>query len=71
MSEENDVKKICKELGVTQKELAETIGISENTIGGWARGITETPKYALKIFELLKTEKKYNTAKQIFCDLEK
>ncbi len=71
MAENNDIKKICKELNVTQKELAEIIGISENTIGGWARGITETPKWAFKLFELLKTEKKYNTAKKIFCDLEK
>jgi len=69
--EENIVKKTCKELGITQKELAQNIGVSENTVGGWSRGVTETPKWALKLFDLLKTEKKYNTAKQIFCDLEK
>lgn len=67
--EENIVKKVCKELNITQKELAETMGVSENTIGGWAREITETPKWAIKHFELLKIEKKYNTAKQLFTDL--
>lgn len=56
----NIIKSICIELKVTQKELAELIGISENTIGSWARGITETPKWAHKIFELLKIEMKYN-----------
>ena len=70
-NEENIVKKVCKELNITQKELSEKIGISENTIGGWARGITETPKWALNHFELLKIEKKYNAAKHLFCDLEK
>jgi transcriptional regulator with XRE-family HTH domain len=30
--EENLVKKTCKELGITQKELAEKIGISESSI---------------------------------------
>jgi DNA-binding transcriptional regulator YiaG len=67
----NIVKKVCKELGVTQKELAEIMGLNEQTVGSWSRGLTETPQYALKMFELLKKEKKYDTAKQIFCELEK
>lgn len=32
MSDENIVKKVCRELGITQRELAETIGNSEATI---------------------------------------
>jgi DNA-binding XRE family transcriptional regulator len=35
--EENLVKKTCKELGITQKELGEKIGITEKTISGWAK----------------------------------
>lgn len=67
---ENIVKKTAKELGLTQKELAQEIGVNENTIGNWARGKIEVPKWALRLFELLILEKKYNTAKQLFCDLE-
>ncbi len=66
----NIVKKTAKELGMTQKQLAEYIGVNENTIGNWARGKIEVPQMALKLLELLVLEKKYNTAKQLFCDLE-
>jgi len=34
-SEENLVKKTCKELGITQKELAERIGVSVQTLSRW------------------------------------
>lgn len=66
----NIVKDTAKELGITQKQLAEYIGVHENTISGWARGTVEIPPMATKLFELLKVEKKYNTAKELFCDLE-
>lgn len=68
--EENIIKSTAKELGLTQKELADEIGVAENTIGQWSRGIIDTPKWAMKMFYLLKIEKKYNTAKHLFCDLE-
>jgi DNA-binding XRE family transcriptional regulator len=48
--EENLVKKTCRELGITQKELAEKIGVSERTISTWAKG-----KFDLHIRVLLKT----------------
>lgn len=38
MSENNIVKRVCKELGVTQKELAEKIGVAEQTVRGWSSG---------------------------------
>lgn len=69
-TEENIIKSTAKELGLTQKELADEIGVAENTVSQWSRGIIDTPKWAIKMFDLLKTEKKYNTAKRIFCDLE-
>ena len=64
----NIVKQTAKELGLTQKELAEYIGVHEDTMSKWSRGKIETPKWAVKMFELLKTEKKYNTIKQIISD---
>jgi len=66
----NKIKEIAKELGMTQKQIAEYIGVHENTISAWARGTVEIPPMAIKLFELLKVEKKYNTAKELFCDLE-
>ena len=64
----NIVKQTAKELGMTQKELAEYMGVGENTIGNWSRGVIDTPEWAIKMFELLKTEKKFNTIKRIISD---
>ena len=36
--EENLVKKTCRELGITQKELATFFGVSQNTITTWTKG---------------------------------
>jgi len=66
----NIVKQTAKELGMTQKELAERMGVAENTVSQWSRGVVDTPKWALEMFELLKTEKKYNTIKSFIFDLE-
>lgn len=49
---ENIVKKVCKELDVTQKELAEQIGVAEGTLRNWSSS-NDIPTWALKSFELL------------------
>ncbi|MDD2651648.1 MAG: helix-turn-helix transcriptional regulator [Sulfurimonas sp.] len=49
-NEENIVKKACKELGVTQKELAETMGVSPQAVSQWH---VETPKTIQLALELL------------------
>jgi transcriptional regulator with XRE-family HTH domain len=36
LEEENLVKKTCKELGITQKELAERIGLTDRTLSRYA-----------------------------------
>jgi DNA-binding XRE family transcriptional regulator len=47
--EENLVKKTCRELGITQKELAEIFYVTPHTITNWVRGkMEETHKIALK-----------------------
>ena len=46
------IKSTCKELGITQKELAEYISVHEETISKWARGVVEIPKWAVKTLEL-------------------
>ena len=55
---ENIVKKVCKELGITQKELAERIGAAEATVRNWSAG-KEVPKWAIKSMELLIENQKY------------
>ncbi len=60
MSQENIVKLTCKELGLTQKELAEKMGLSETTLTNWARGATPIPEWGTKMLNLLKKEKKLN-----------
>ena len=68
--EENIIKKTAKELGLTQKELAERLKTSEVSLSRWAKGQIEIPEWALEMFELLKIEKKYNAAKAKFKELD-
>jgi len=66
----NIVKQVCKELNINQKELAQRIKIEEVTISRWAKNKVPVPNWALEIFELLKTEKKFNEAKSKFKEID-
>jgi len=47
----NIVKQVCKELGITQKELAERLGVSKPTIERWsAKG--DIPESSAKMLEM-------------------
>jgi DNA-binding XRE family transcriptional regulator len=47
--EENLVKKTCRELGITQKELAEIMEVTPHTITNWTKGkIDKTIQTALE-----------------------
>lgn len=48
---ENIVKHTCKELGMTQKELAEMLEVSQPTVSEWQKG--NIPKMAQLALELL------------------
>jgi transcriptional regulator with XRE-family HTH domain len=51
-SEENLVKKTCRELGITQKQLAEKMGVHSGTVRAWSsKG--EIPEYFIKHLNLL------------------
>jgi transcriptional regulator with XRE-family HTH domain len=52
--EENLVKKTCRELGITQKELAEKIGVSRVTINDWANERTPIPLWGNNLIFYLK-----------------
>ena len=65
--EENLVKKTCKELGITQKKLAEMMDVTPHTITDWGRGnMRPVHKYALNG---LISEKKYNYLKEILTNV--
>lgn len=55
--ETNIVKKVCTELGITQKELAEKLGASEGTVRNWSSS-NELPQWALNFIETLIEHKK-------------
>ena len=63
--EENLVKKTCRELGITQKELANNVGVSNQTISDWANYKTPIPKWGKNIFYLLNNDKEYQLLKNI------
>ena len=65
----NKIKETAKELGMTQKQLAQHIGVSEDTVSNWSRGVVDTPKWALKMFELLKNEQKSNNMNNTLDDI--
>lgn len=48
---ENMVLKVCEELGITQKELADMLGVSKPSVERWAQG--ETPEQAVNQINLL------------------
>jgi transcriptional regulator with XRE-family HTH domain len=52
MLEENIVKLTCKELGLTQKDLADTLGVSKPSVERWAQS-GDIPDQAKKQLELL------------------
>ncbi|NEW60867.1 helix-turn-helix domain-containing protein [Sulfurovum sp. bin170] len=60
----NIIKETAKELGMTQKQMAKYIGVSEETVSKWSRGVIETPKWALKMFDLIKREKQYKSLEE-------
>lgn len=62
-----DLKQEIKKLGMTQKEFARNIGVGENTVGNWVRGVIDTPRWVYRIIELLHKEKDYEEAKKFFC----
>lgn len=52
MTDKNIIKHTCKELGLTQKELAERLGTHLTTVQKWVSS-NELPNNAIKSIELL------------------
>jgi len=60
MAEENIVKRTCKELGITQKELAERLGVSKPSVDRWA-STGEIPESSKKLIKLLLENEKLSS----------
>lgn len=66
MSDENIVKKVCRELEITQRELAERLGVPPTTLSGWASGdIPKMTEFALNLMlENVELKSKLNSIKK-------
>lgn len=51
--DDNIVKRVCKELGITQRELAERMGVSQGMPSKWAMEATPPPQWAIVSMNLL------------------
>ncbi|EJF07121.1 putative transcriptional regulator [Thiovulum sp. ES] len=60
-NEENLVKKTCRELGITQKELAEYFGVTPKAVSNWATQKHKLPTNFYFLIDLIKTQRKYNS----------
>jgi DNA-binding XRE family transcriptional regulator len=67
--EENLVKKTCRELGITQKELAIKVGVSNTTISDWNNYRTPIPKWAKNSMFMLVELKEFQAIKKSFQKL--
>ncbi len=56
---ENIVKKTCRELGISQKELAEIMGVTTRTLTNWSNGTIEIPKLAINYIDMLYMQQEY------------
>jgi len=53
IDKQNLIKKVCDEFEITQKELADIIGIDDGTVRKWASGATKTPLWAENFIQIL------------------
>ena len=68
--DDNIVKRVCKELGITQRELADRMGVHQNMPAKWSSG-DEPSQMAINFMELLinheKTKRQLDKFKQGFA----
>jgi transcriptional regulator with XRE-family HTH domain len=69
--EESLVKRTAKELGITQKELAEELGVAYRTVNAWNNGSTEIPEMAKRMFGLLKMKREHDSLKSKLIEVIK
>jgi len=65
IQEDNIIKQICKELGMTQKELSIFFGVTPKAVSDWAVNRYELPKNFHLIIDLIKTKRDFESLKRI------
>ncbi|KKK94344.1 hypothetical protein LCGC14_2683820 [marine sediment metagenome] len=50
----DDIKKFRKKLKLTQKEIAEKLGVTSQTVANWEQGLARPSKLALRNIEQLR-----------------
>jgi transcriptional regulator with XRE-family HTH domain len=66
LDEENPIEQAMKDLGVNQKDLAELMGVSRNSVSWWKNEKQPIPKWAFRLIELLKKEKEHSNFVELF-----
>ena len=62
--QENLVKKTCRELGITQKELAKYFGVTPKTVSDWAMKRYDMPKHFNLIVDLIISKRDLESLKR-------
>ena len=55
-----ELKKVIKELKLTQKEFADTVGVHTNTVSQWVREINDIPEWIPNFIEYYKKSKAFD-----------
>jgi DNA-binding transcriptional regulator YiaG len=63
--EENLVKKTCRELGITQKELAKYFGVTPKTVSDWAVERYKLPSNFNLIIDLINSKQELEILKRV------
>lgn len=53
MADDNIVKRVCKELNITQRELAERLGLHITAVQKWVANADDLPLQTQKVLELV------------------
>lgn len=65
--DENIVKRVCKELGITQRELAERLGVHITAVQKWVANANELPLQTQKVLELVLENHRLKTKVEKIC----
>lgn len=66
MEKENIIEQALQDLNVNQRNLAELMGVSTNSISWWKNEKQPIPKWAYRLIELLKKEQEHKNFVELF-----
>jgi len=66
LEKENIIEQALQDLNVNQRNLAELMGVSTNSISWWKNEKQPIPKWAYRLIELLKKEQEHKNFVELF-----